>query len=353
MQNRLLNIQALRGFAVLCVVFVHLATIETKYGGIQTILPHFLEFGMIGVDLFFVISGFIMLVTTRGKFQNISSASRFLYHRFFRIYPTYWVYTTIVLVIYIIHPSIVNSTQGNQVDILASYLLYPSYVLPLVMVGWTLIHEVYFYILFALILFFVSEKYLLLAVTLWGILITLLNLNIDSQNPLFNLVTHPLTLEFIAGVFIGRFYFTFQNNFSLGFVLLVLLLGIGATYYLYDIQTLTFDMIIQNGWLRILFLGLPSVTFVVFMLYLEQKSIVMPPFLILLGDTSYSIYLSHILTLNAIGHIWQKVNHDSIYDNLIALPMILIATIIVGFLSYTWIEKPLFRLRDTYEAKIK
>lgn len=65
-------------------------TIEQKYGGTQTILPDFFNFGMFGVDLFFVISGFVMIAVTRGKFQNLKQATRFIYHRASRIYPAYW-----------------------------------------------------------------------------------------------------------------------------------------------------------------------------------------------------------------------------------------------------------------------
>ena len=145
------NIQALRGIAVLSVVFFHLLTIEQKYGGSKTILPDLLQFGMFGVDLFFVISGFVMVTVTRGKFQILKQASRFIYHRAARIYPTYWVYSILVLIVFLLQPSWVNNSQGNQANILASFLLFPSQTLPLVMVGWTLIHEIYFYLVFILV----------------------------------------------------------------------------------------------------------------------------------------------------------------------------------------------------------
>ena len=70
-----------------------------------------------------------------------------------------WVYSILVLGVFLIKPSWVNSSQGNQVDILASFLLLPSQTLPLVMVGWTLIHEMYFYLVFSLVLMLVPEGF--------------------------------------------------------------------------------------------------------------------------------------------------------------------------------------------------
>lgn len=75
--NKLQNVQALRGVAVLAVVFFHLIIIERRYGGVDTILPDWLAFGMFGVDLFFVISGFVMVTVTQGKFQNLRQALLF------------------------------------------------------------------------------------------------------------------------------------------------------------------------------------------------------------------------------------------------------------------------------------
>jgi peptidoglycan/LPS O-acetylase OafA/YrhL len=123
--GKIQNIQALRGIAVLAVVLFHFLYIEEKYGGSETLLPDVLQFGMIGVDLFFVISGFVMVTVTRGKFQIPKQAFRFIYHRLIRIYPIYWVYSLLLLIVYFIQPTWINNAQWNQVDILASFLLLP------------------------------------------------------------------------------------------------------------------------------------------------------------------------------------------------------------------------------------
>ena len=67
---KLKNIQALQGIAVLCVLAFHLVPIEEKYNVGAPILPSLFNYGMFGVDLFFVLSGFVMVAITRGAFKQ-------------------------------------------------------------------------------------------------------------------------------------------------------------------------------------------------------------------------------------------------------------------------------------------
>ena len=181
------------------VVFFHMVTIEKKYGGTNTLLSDFFQFGMFGVDLFFVISGFVMVTVTRRKFQQPRQAVTFLYHRISRIYPLYWFYSLLVLAVFLLHPSFVNSSQFGQVNILASFLLLPQKHLPLLMVGWTLVHEMYFYLVFFLLLF-LPEKHLVKSIGFWTAIILFLQLYITSDSPLaLRLISHPLTIEFVGG----------------------------------------------------------------------------------------------------------------------------------------------------------
>ena len=98
--NKIYNIQALRGIAALLVVLSHLLIIEQKYGGTQTILSEMVRFGVFGVDLFFVISGFIMITISRNKFQSSKETLKFIYHRTTRIYPAYWFYSSLLLIVF-------------------------------------------------------------------------------------------------------------------------------------------------------------------------------------------------------------------------------------------------------------
>jgi len=342
--TKIQNIQALRGVAVLLVVLMHSLHIEQKYGGGQSILPNFFQFGMAGVDLFFVISGFVMVTVTRGKFQNPREALRFTYHRMARIYPTYWVYSLLLLGVFFIRPTWINNAQGNQVDILASFLLLPSHILPLVVVGWTLIHEVYFYLVFAAILLLVPERKLAYAVLVWGCSISLLNFYSGSGSPWINLISHPLTLEFMGGCLIAILYFNTAVKIRTEILLLLALAGAAVSFFGFQYYQHFTGAVVLPDWWRVAIFGIPSILVVHCLSNAERNGYVIHSTLVAVGDASYSIYLSHLLTLSASGRIWSLFASETAWDNIIMVPALYGLVLLVGFLSYRMVEKPLLRL---------
>lgn len=340
--KKIQNIQALRGIAVLLVLLFHLITIERKYGGTDTLMPVLFEFGRFGVDLFFVVSGFVMVTVTRGKFQNRKQAFLFLYHRIIRIYPIYWVYTTLVLAVFLITPSWVNSSQGNQVDILASFLLLPSDIRTLISVGWTLIHEVYFYLVFFLVLLLTSERYMPIAILFWAVAIVFFNVSLETTDPYVKLISHPLTLEFIGGCFIAKMFLRESNLIkSTRSLLLIASIGLASSIFGYDYYHFMTGELNLPGWWRILIFGFPAMLIVFCFISAERNGYILHSMLVKIGDASYSIYLSHLLTLSVVGRIWGIFSSNTIYDNLFMLPVLFLLAIIVGALSYHFVEKPL------------
>ncbi len=342
--TKIKNIQALRGIAVLLVVLMHSLHIEQKYGGSNSILPDFFQFGMAGVDLFFVISGFVMVTVTRGKFRDVKESLRFTYHRMARIYPTYWVYSLLLLVVFYVRPTWINNAGGNQVDILASFLLLPSSILPMVVVGWTLIHEVYFYLVFAVILFLVPERRLTYAVLLWGFGVYLVNGYSNSTSPWISLVSHPLTLEFIGGCLIASVYFKRVVKTRREILLLLALFGVAVSFCGFSYYQHVTGSIALSDWWRVVILGIPALWVVYCLSNAERNGYVLHSSLVMVGDASYSIYLSHILTLSAVGRIWSLFATDSLVDNVLVVPILFMLVLGVGFLSYWMVEKPLLRL---------
>ncbi|BCG64450.1 MAG: exopolysaccharide production protein ExoZ [Methyloprofundus sp.] len=342
--TKIQNIQALRGIAVLSVTLYHLSIIEQKYGGSISILPKLLQFGMFGVDLFFIISGFVMITITRGKFQNQQQALKFIYHRIARIYPSYWVYSLLVLGVFLIQPTWVNSTQENQVDIMASFLLVPANTLPLVMVGWTLIHEMYFYLIFFILLLISAEKNIMATLIIWTAIVIILNTFVLLNNPVFKIISHPLTIEFIAGCIFAVVFYQKNIRFRVPILLVMAALTLALSIYgFYLYQNIT-EQIDPTNWWRVLVFGTPALLIVFCFIYAEKSGYILPSALIKIGDASYSIYLSHILTLSATGRVWAMFATDSISDNIIMLPVLLIIVLIVGIISYHLIEKPLLKL---------
>ncbi len=339
---KLQNIQALRGIAVLSVVLFHLVVIEKKYGGTNTILPDWLRFGMFGVDLFFVISGFVMVTVTRGKFRDLKQSLLFLYHRVSRIYPLYWVYTTLALIVFIVQPSWVNSAQGNQVNIVASYLLIPSNLLPIVLVGWTLIHEMYFYLVLFFILLLFPERLLVPALLIWGAIIVFFHS--PGGNPFEFVIFHPLTLEFIAGCLLAVHYHDYKEIKANG-ILLFVIAGIALIAAVFGyIQYNKVTGLSPLEWSEALYYGVPATVIVFCVTHAERNGTVLAPFLIQAGNASYSIYLSHLFTVNVVGRVWSLFAIDPIIDNLIGLSAAFVLALVVGFISYRFIETPLLKL---------
>lgn len=343
MHKRLVGIQVLRALSILVVVWIHLTIIERKYGAQTTFIPSWLTHAFGGIDIFFVISGLMMVLVTRGRFHSVENALRFAFDRVVRIYPLYWLYTTSVLVVYLINPNLVNSAQENQVDILASYLLLPSDLAPLINVGWMLVHVVYFYFTFTLFLLWFKENRLAIALGSWATLVTLGQfycLFPSSCGATLNLVTHPHTFEFIAGCYIGILYHRHFHRFGLvAFVAGVVLL-VGGIIYLSPLPP---GQGVSN-WNRVSLFGLPAVLIVYGMTALEAKGrIVLPTSLQTLGDASYSIYLSHVPILTFLGRVWAWVASGDPINHLVALSLMLGAMILFGIFSYRFIEKPLLQ----------
>ena len=338
------NIQSLRGIAVLFVVFLHLFIVENKYSGFDTLLPDVFQFGNFGVDLFFVISGFVMVTVTQGKFQNVKQSLRFLYHRLTRIYPLYWVYTFIALAVFLIKPAWINSSQGNQVNILESFLLLPSNLLPLVQVGWTLIHEVYFYFVYFLIFLLLPEYLLVYAIGGWGVIVVMANMFVTTWNPYFNLIFHPLTIEFLSGCLLAVLYYKwegsrFNKQTLIGMAIATLILAL-TVYEFYRTST---GQVAPLGWMRVMLYGLPAWIITYCLLYAERTGFVLHPYMAQVGDASYSIYLSHLFTINVVGRVWALISVDGYFDNILFIVVTLGIVLFVGFLSYWWVEKNLLK----------
>ena len=161
--------------------------------------------GIAGVDVFFVLSGFIMVITT--KYLNVASkmsnVSIFLYKRITRIYPPYIIYTLIVCFVALLYPGAVFS--GAEYRLLHSFSLFPGEHPPILAVGWTLIHEMYFYLVFSFFLLF-KRKWLTSLLIGWSGILLITNIQFLELSPLFKVVFSSLTFEFIIGALIGILY---------------------------------------------------------------------------------------------------------------------------------------------------
>ncbi|GAA3596242.1 acyltransferase [Kineosporia mesophila] len=329
------NVQALRGIAALAVVIAHISDssgIERKWLAGDWYWTGFMhDPGQAGVDLFFVISGLIMVVTTKRLVAGDATARRFLLRRAIRIYPAYWIATLPILALFLVKPDMVNSSMEDPPRILESLLLLPQPGLPLLMVGWTLTFELYFYLIFALVLFLPLAARLP-ALTVWGAAtVGLAYLFEGSSNPWLATTAAPIVLEFLFGAVVGwlivRGTFVLPWLFTLGGVS-----GAVAVLALGDFP---------GPWYRPL-VGLPIAVAVYGIVGLERRSdLVAPQWLQTVGDASYSMYLWHVLVLTALGRVVLVRLPESSLIHGAALVFSLVAVLVSSLIAYRVVEKPL------------
>lgn len=337
MRHKLTGIQCLRAVAALLVVFFHLHLFEQKLPG-QMVMPAQSLYGMAGVDLFFVISGFIVTTISLGKFRSPGYASRFLRLRFFRIYPAYWVYFLGLIAVYLISPRLVNHTHGRP-DLLLSFLLLPQRGTPLLFVSWTLSFELFFYLVFAVMLRWLRQSQLPYVLCAWAVIVVAGNLTLDTQQPVVGVVFSPLILEFILGC--GVALFAADLGSTAGWI--CTLLGAGgfiAGSLLLDVSDVPF-----SWWSRTIVYGPSAALLVAGVIGIERGGRRFPRAFVTLGDASYSLYLSHILVLGAVVQLWRRFAASSAPANHVAALVVELAAVMAwALISFPCIERPLLTM---------
>ena len=336
-QMRLQNIQALRGLAAFAVVLSHLVFVEAKYSAAPILSDLFL-FGMAGVDLFFVISGFIMVYITQTRQRAPSNnILGFLFARAARIYPLYWVITLALLLVYLVRPDMVFARSSGEPNIFTSFLLWPDEHLPLLEVGWTLIHEMSFYLVFALLLF-IPTKWRFAGAIFWGVAVYIgLRAGWHEQSNITRILFHPLTFEFLAGAFIAWIMIARPVKFGWVFTIIGAVGLISAIYVWRNDMMALFDL----PWHRVFTLLAPMSLILIAALAFEQRQKIAPRPLVRLGDWSYSLYLTHVLSITLVGRVWGLFEMPGPVDNAIMLLLMIAFSVVVAGITYRFIEEPM------------
>ena len=309
------NIQALRAFAAFNVVLFHIIGTSASYSQNVDYLSYLEGWGSSGVDIFFVISGFVMLHT---QFLKRRSPFQFLRSRIVRIVPIYWVITLFVLSLYVLFPSLFREMEVTPTWAFSSLFFMSSIFAgkhPIVHVGWTLEWEMFFYVMFAFGLIFRAWRFQAGFVTLAIFLVSIL-------------ANSFIALEFLLGMLVAYIYREFRLDKTQGAVVFFL----GTCVLLLSISSEIAELEIN----RVLIWGLPSFFIVCGLLYCPQ---IKSHYLTYFGDASYSIYLVQMLTIPAFYKFSSKIFHDWNGDVLAVL--CLLSSVTFGCLIYSLIEKPI------------
>lgn len=339
------SIQFLRAFAALMVVWYHACVFADKFGGYQVPISNA---GAAGVDIFFVISGFIITHVTRA---GTTSQGDFIVRRLIRVVPLYWLYTFVTVAILFAIPSSFAHLKFDVGQLVLSCLLLLSAnnagVTGTVLgVGWTICYEFYFYLLFAGFMF-VPKRFSLYG--MGGVILLFAVLQIYIVPPPFaSVALSALPLEFLAGCLLARF---FERQIFLPKYAALLSIT-SALLYIYWIGSQNVIQISTDQW-RVLYFGVPAVALTAGLLSLDGRQLIkIPQSFIAIGDASYSLYLSHQFVLLAIIKIWTILQLSHLPSFLLLLSG-MVMSIVYAMMTFRWIEKPMTNQLNRYWKKMQ
>ncbi|MGL5384694.1 MAG: acyltransferase family protein [Serratia sp. (in: enterobacteria)] len=342
-QDKLASVQALRGLAALAVMLFHFRwNINLSYPNLGDQL---FGWGAIGVDVFFIISGFVITLSAKKLTPGLSAARVFLKHRARRILPVYFI---ILLITFLLSGAMSTFHYPEKVSNLISAITFspidanhaPFYVDDSGFYGirWTLNYEVLFYLVMAICLISKYRWPLLLGVFSLSLVVfpmlaghspTLDVSGYQFNSAYLNLMTNPIIWQFLVGVGFGLIY-PFTKNFNGQLRLATLVIATVVTGYFVLFTPRLGHGLTMSGWYL-------SILFIAVVLNDELITKCIPGFIITLGEISFSLYLIHTLMNSGIGKRFEDIG---VADGLPRFVLSCAVSIGLAYLSYKFIERP-------------
>lgn len=338
--NQNANIQALRAVAALLVVVGHALhetqTIAALVGRAAPDLS-FIYWGF-GVDIFFVISGFIMTYTSAGLFGQPGAWRLFLTRRLTRIVPLYWLLTTVLLIGGAIAPRLLNVPIDDWRHVLASYAFIPSLrapgeIRPVMALGWTLNMEMFFYVLFAGALTLPFRLGMTALAVVIGLL-ALFGMIVRPEQVQLAFWSQSIILEFLMGCLLGAAYLKGARLSPMAAVIVAAVGIMGMVRF----GGPEIDAALPEA----LRWGVPALLIVAAAGLAQSATSRGMLWLAALGNASYSLYLVHPFVLRPMRNLWTQLVGGALPLTAYVAAATLLATI-VAMLTYRLVERPLLR----------
>jgi exopolysaccharide production protein ExoZ len=354
--KKLYSVQYLRAIAAILVVYSHAIDLQDRFGSSLQQKFYFLEnFGAIGVDIFFVISGFIISVIAERN-TGKAAATQFFKRRILRVVPVYYVASFIFFCLFNLFIKVSGPAIVKTLTVLPVFDSGPVFQNPILYIGWTLSFEFLFYILYGILIFYGVKKkensLLIIAATLF-IAGKIFPLHIVQ----WQFLTSPMILEFAMGVMIAKAYKS-KETLQRYIPYLCLLCGIGL--YVYLILTgcgnaSEAEIVLESNAVattRVVLWGIPSALLVAGFILREKNKTVSKPRspLIFLGDASYSIYLAHPICFQALGSVVRRFPVLQKMPGDVLVFAFLVVGVLAGVIFYLWVEKPLLKRLKLLQA---
>ena len=334
------SIQYSRGLAALIVVIAH--TLEHQL--LDKLDAHYTT-GRLGVEIFFVVSGFIISnVCGSGVFDP----GKFFFRRFMRVVPLYWACTILVGFVCSIAPQVLKTTQFSVEHILLSLFFWPHLNpldltdhTPLLKLGWTLNYEVFFYICFGLLFYIKSAFFRAIVISLIFVLLYLSKYLISVEHEFFYIYANAALIPFLVGIWLSIVEQNgFLNKMPKFSSFIVLICAAAGTFFLYQQSFKSIfhmpNYLLLTGVALLLVLGL---------MLLEIEGLLPEiKFLEKMGDSSYSLYLVHMFVVGAAWYLGKKLLFADGYVYRYLVPVLsVVFSVLAGYVSYLFFEKPLIR----------
>ena len=333
--NNLWSIQYLRGIASVLVVYFHTKIYLADY---SFDLPR--QFGYFGVDIFFCISGFIMMYITSVRHEKPTD---FLLKRAGRIYPLYWIATMVSVAIFLVMPSAFLQEVIDLRHLLLSLLLVPhedpsgAGAAPILRIGWTLIFEAYFYLIFAVTLLLARPRARLLFLAAFLAAAVGYGVLASPQQATLRYATSGFILEFLFGAAIG-YWALGKGPETLPRLAAVALVCLAV------VVVMAFGVGRGDGLARAFWFGLPAACLVTGFVAIERQGLLpRSPLWERLGDASYSIYLFHPFVLTATRLVAQELSvaQNSSWIGTLLVLVATAAAVVAGLGVHRVIDRPL------------
>lgn len=344
----LVNVQVLRFFAAALVVFAH---VGAEMGNVAARTGQaFQQIGLIdwglGVDIFFVISGFIMYYMMHDRFGAPGAPADFLRRRMIRIVPLYWICTSLMLAALIAAPQLINNNGLDPRHILASYAFLPwprtdGELFPILSLGWTLNYEMLFYVIFAGALLLPRRLGIAAMLATFALLVAAGQL-VPARFFLLKFWGDPIIGEFLLGAGVAALYLSGRRLSGAAAVALVLG-GVALAVAFFQAS------LYEHVW-RLVTGGIPAALIVSAAVLGPALRETWPTRALALGgDASYALYLTHPFTIKLFGVVGSKLA--------LPLPAIyaigFVLTVLVSVGVHLMVEKPIsgWLLRKTGRRK--
>ena len=343
------GLQVLRFVAAILVVGTHAWASLQRDLRLTSGLP-VLDNGVLGVDIFFGISGVVLYLSAhhllRSTGGGFTVAREFYRRRFLRVAPSYYLLTILKLVIFLVAPASIVFFRPHCLNTLASFLFVTRFhgdaiSLPVLAIGWTLCYEMLFYLVLAASLW---RRVALLpgAACVLGAF-AVAGYIFPSVDGFFRFVCNPIVLEFLGGMAIAAMLPTVRRiPRSVAIALLA-----GAFWYGLAVVHGSAARSLTDLHVRVY--ALPGLLIVLAVVALEGHV----PFqrmrmLLLLGDASYALYLTHQFVeppmVRLVVHLAREQTQLRELTNLAGVSAVLITCCVVAVLYHLWLENPLTRL---------